>query len=98
MVREIRDGLALGALLAERLAWGCLFAATRVADSRLGRRLAFAALAPLLPALLLARLIRRQIEKKQPTGRLLAVSPLVLLLLTAWSLGETLGDSRARPN
>ncbi len=54
-------------------------------------------LAPILPLALLVRHFRLQLDKGAPVGRFVTVSPIVLLLLTAWSLGEVLGYSTARP-
>jgi hypothetical protein len=91
VVTQMRERLSLPALVSERLAWGRLFAATRVRDSTVTRRLVLAMLSPLLPLVLFTRLLRQQLAKKQPVTRLLAVAPVLLLLLTAWSMGETIG-------
>jgi hypothetical protein len=97
VVRQMRDHVTLGRLLAERLAWGRLFAATRVRDSTARRRILLAALSPVLPLVLLARAARNQIARKQPIPRLLALSPALLLLLVAWSAGEAVGYLTRKP-
>ena len=51
----------------------------------------------LLPALLLVRHLRLQAAKRVTFGTFLRVSPVVLTLLVAWSLGETVGYVSARP-
>jgi hypothetical protein len=96
VVDQFRDHLRLGALLGERFAWGRLFAYTRAREIGAARRAALAALAPCLPALLFIRHARTQLAA--PTrGRFLVASPLVLLLLAAWSLGEAAGYATGAP-
>jgi hypothetical protein len=97
IVDQMRGPLRLSRLLDERLAWGRLFAYTRAREARLPRRLAWAMLAPLLPALLLARHTRVQMAKRATFGAFLRAAPVVLALLMAWSAGEALGYLTAEP-
>jgi hypothetical protein len=97
VVDERREALRLGTLLRERLSWGRLFAYTRAREQPLGTRLAYAALAPLLPLLLFARQLRLQAARRGTPGRFLRAAPAILALLAAWSAGELLGYLTAEP-
>lgn len=90
-VDQYRRDLSLGALLAERMAWGRLFASLRVRDLSWSGRLALAVLSPVLPFMLLVRHARMQWAKRVTFGRFAVASPFVFVLLTAWSFGEWLG-------
>jgi hypothetical protein len=97
VVRQHRDHLRFRALVAERFAWGRLFAYTRARESGPGARLARALLAPVLPAALLARHARLQWHKRVSVGRFVRAAPAVFVLLTAWSAGEAIGYLTAEP-
>jgi len=97
VVWQRRRGLSVRSLLRERLEWGRLFAYTRAREQSVPSRLAHAALAPLLPILLLLRHTRMQAQKRARLRRFLSVSPQVALFLSAWSLGELLGYLSGRP-
>jgi len=97
LIRQVRRDLHLGALVRERLDWGRLFAYTRAREASALRRVAFVVLAPVLPVVLLLRHARLQFGKRRHFRRFLAVSPLVLVLLAAWSLGEFRGYLSGRP-
>jgi hypothetical protein len=90
-VTQVRDDLRLGSLVAERVAWGRLFAEQRVSGTAVHTRLAFALASPLLPLLLFARLIRIQVTRRVRHGAFVRASPIVLMLLISWSLGELTG-------
>ena len=89
VVDEARSGLRISALLAERFAWGRLYAAIRVADAPASRRALLALATVLLPALLYLRIFRR--HARRTPARLLGATPALLLLLIAWSVGECAG-------
>jgi hypothetical protein len=91
VVDEFRDGLRLLPVLRERIAWGRLFGALRVQHAPLTRRLALAAMSPLVPGVLFGRFLRDRIAKRTPIGRLLATAPIVGVLLCAWTIGEVTG-------
>lgn len=95
-VEQRRAPLRLGPLLAERVASGRLFAATRAKESSIARRLALAALAPALPAFLvtqhLARRSGRRAALRPPAGTTAALA----LLAAAWGVGELAGNLTAR--
>ena len=79
-----------------RVGRGRAFARVRVAEGRFStaRRLALAALSPLLPALLLGRMVRRFLGNRTYVRQLLLASPLVVVGLASWSLGEMVGYLR----
>ncbi|MGE3956201.1 MAG: hypothetical protein AB7H96_05730 [Vicinamibacterales bacterium] len=89
VVDQLREPLAFGGMLRERIAWGRLFAATRAEEAPLVRRLALVLGTPLLPLVLLARHARLQLPRRP--GTFLASAPLLVVLLIAWSAGEALG-------
>ncbi len=88
----MRRHVALGAALRERYAFGRLFGCTRLRHLPSG----FAAAAhrigaPLLPLLLLSRMVRKANQSPELRRRLLrGLGPLILMVL-AWSWGEWLG-------
>ncbi len=96
VVRQERDGLTLAGLLAERWAWGRLFAYTRARASSPPARLARAALSPALPVLMTARIVRDAV-RRGAAREALRTLPALLLLLTAWAGGEAAGYLTARP-
>jgi hypothetical protein len=97
VVHQHRDHLRVRSLIAERFAWGRLFAYTRAREAGpLGRALR-AGLAPVLPIALLARHARLQWTKRVSLGPFLRASPAVVLLLAAWSVGEAVGYITAEP-
>jgi hypothetical protein len=91
VVDEKRDGLHLGSVLAERLAWGRLFGALRAQSASRPRRAALALASPLIAAVLFQRFVRERVAKGTPVGRFVATAPLVLILLIAWTIGEAIG-------
>jgi len=50
-----------------------------------------------LPFVLLLRHLRMQFQKRVNAWRFVAVSPVVFLLLAAWSFGELIGYITRRP-
>jgi hypothetical protein len=96
-VDQMRDDLSLRRLWRERVDWGRLFAYTRARESALPERLLRAAASPLLPALLLWRILRQTASKGLPLVPALMAAPATLLLLVAWSAGEMLGYLTGRP-
>lgn len=95
-VDQMRGQSPLGKLLAERYGWGRLFAYTRARETSLGRRVLLAVLTPLLPFILLVRHGRLQLAKRIQLRTFIAASPVVFLLLVAWSAGEAAGYLTAK--
>ena len=96
-VDQMRDDLSVGRLVSERVGWGRLFAYTRAREIGAGKRMVLAAMAPVLPLLLFSRLARHQWAKRRTLGKFLVASPVVLLLLATWSLGEMIGYLTGKP-
>jgi hypothetical protein len=77
--------------LYERYAFGRLFGCTRLGFMPGWRRAYFGLLAPLLPVLLLSRMIGRSLASRRNAARLVRSSPYLVALVLAWSWGEWLG-------
>lgn len=90
-----RRGLTVMPVLRERFGWAQVFAQARARELGPARRLALAALTPVLPAVLLLRQARAQIAGRRFL-RWLGLSPLIALLLVAWSAGEAAGTISRR--
>jgi hypothetical protein len=80
-----------GALLAERFHWARRYAAARVQEGGLPRRLVLVLGAPFLPVLLLLRQLMRQLDQRRLLGAWLRCAPRITLLLLWWSAGELWG-------
>jgi hypothetical protein len=97
IVDQMRDDLTIGRLMRERAAWGRLFAYTRARELSGIQRAGWAAVTPALPLLLFLRHARDQWARRQTFGRFLLASPLIFVLLVAWSAGEAAGYLSAEP-
>jgi hypothetical protein len=91
VVDQMRGRLRFGALLAERFAWGRLFACTRARDMSVPRRLAYALGSPLVPIVLTTRQVLLPACKRRQRGPFLAALPAFLVLAAAWAAGEAAG-------
>ena len=91
IVDEVRDDLRLGALCRERFAWGRLYATIRTQGRTRLERAVLAAFSPLLPPVLLFRLIRDRIIKRRSWLAFMRALPCTVLLLGTWSVGEAAG-------
>jgi hypothetical protein len=91
VVEQIRDHLRLGAVCKERLAWGRLYAEIRRRWLNWPARLVLIAASPLLPAVILFRILRERVTRRTALSEVLAAVPCVLLLVCCWSVGEGLG-------
>ena len=91
LVNQCRAGLRFGPAMRERFIWGRSYSATRNASLSLPRRLALAALSPILPAVLTFRLARTAVERRRHFGKFLVALPLIVILLASWSAGEGIG-------
>lgn len=90
-VVDMRRRVRLTDAIRERYAFGRLFACTRLDSVRLGRRLYYCMFAPVLPMLLLGRMVAKALTCRRTLRKLLQSSPIVIFLLLAWSWGEWLG-------
>jgi GT2 family glycosyltransferase len=95
VVEQARTGLRLAALLAERFAWGRRYGVTRVERASGAERSLRAITALVLPALLYLRILRR--HAPSAPVRFVLATPALLLLLSAWSLGEGAGYFTGEP-
>jgi len=91
VVYQHRLDLRWGAALRERYVWGRSYSATRMAGASLPPRLMRAALAPLLPAILVMRHLSNVLQKKRSQGAFFRSLPALILLSVAWSWGELMG-------
>ena len=95
-VEHARPAYPLGRVLAERFAWGRLFGYIRARQMTLPKRILLTLAAPAVPPVLWIR-HGRMLARKGQLGRYLAALPHVMLLTTAWTLGEAWGTLTGRP-
>jgi hypothetical protein len=93
-----RQGLLLKATLKERFVWGRSYAATRAGLAGTPRRVLRAALSPLLPGLILARMTLMAWKKRRTVAAFLNALPLTVALTVSWSWGELVGYVTGRAN
>ena len=91
VVVQMRDGLRIGALLRERVAWGRLFGSLRVRGASTGRRLGLVLASPLVPGVLFLRLLRDRLMRRVSLSQLARAVPVTVALLAALVLGEVIG-------
>ena len=86
-----RKHFSVRGFLSERYHYARSFAGRRVDGASLGKRTLFACGAPLLPPLLLWRIITRVARKGRHRRELLLALPYIMLFTLSWSLGELIG-------
>ncbi|MBI4516684.1 MAG: hypothetical protein HY699_12805 [Deltaproteobacteria bacterium] len=91
VVQQHRPPISFRRAYRERIDWGRAFAQTRAAAGSGWRRLVYAASAPLLPVLLLARAVHHMGRQGRSIAQMTTTIPLVFGLLTGWAWGEFLG-------
>lgn len=91
VVFQDRPRLRFGQVIGERISWGRVFAETRVCDLNLFYRIMFSVAVIALPVLLAGRVLRHMLRQRVTALKLLSTLPVVLVLLTAWSVGEFIG-------
>jgi len=79
-----------GDALPVRFQWGRMFGEARAKAVSLPKRLAYAAIGPVIPAVLFLR-HANVMRKKGKLGRFLRAAPATAVLLTAWMAGELTG-------
>ena len=89
--------IILGPAIRERYEFGRLYAGLRVAHLSGVRRLLLIALTPLLPVLMVLRVLFGVIRKKRYIGVCLAALPYLILFAAVWSWGELVGYITGRP-
>lgn len=90
VVYQCREGLTLATALRERFSWGRSYAATRRTMLSGPARLAYAALSPLLPAVLFSRMAKTSWSRGS-FGSFVKAAPITVLLVVTWSVGECVG-------
>ncbi len=83
--------------LKERYEFGRLFGGLRAATVSAGERILLVAGSPLLPVLLVTRVVSRVLSKRRCVGACLAALPYLILFATVWSSGEFVGYLAGRP-
>jgi hypothetical protein len=91
VVYQHRPPLRLAQAYRERIDWGRVFAETRAATGGAWRALTYAAGTPVLPLVLLARMLRHMRRQRRSAAQIARTAPLAFVLLTGWALGELLG-------
>lgn len=91
IVYQNRHGLRLDRAVRERFIWGRSYAATRTAMLSRTERILYAALSPLLPAILMLRMTMTAWDRRRHFREYVQALPLIALLVAVWSLGEGLG-------
>jgi hypothetical protein len=91
VVHQHRHPITLWCAYWERVAWGRVFAETRVSACSMRRRMLYAAGTPLLPALLLIRVLHHMVRQRRTPIQIAKTFPLVVCLLIGWALGELIG-------
>ncbi len=80
-----------GSFLSERFHYGRWFAGTRNQFTSPGKRLFYLAFSPLLPPLILKRLISRVRSRGRHYGAFMRALPLIFVFTLAWAAGEFVG-------
>lgn len=83
--------ILFGPAIAERYAFGRLYGGQRVARVSAGRRLVLIALSPLLPVVMVVRVLLGVLRKGRYIGPCLAAIPYLVLFAGVWSWGELVG-------
>jgi hypothetical protein len=91
LVYQRRTDVGAVEAMIERMTWGRSYAATRADAWSAGRRVCYAAMTPVLPALLVTRIVRNVTVKHRWSAGVLAALPWVCALSAMWSLGELNG-------
>lgn len=77
--------------LAERFHYSRAFAGTRNESMSMSKRLIYLVCSPLLPPVLLLRIFRRVMSKRQHLVQFACSIPYILIFMVAWAVGECVG-------
>lgn len=91
VVYQQRPALPFKDALLERITWGRIFAETRANVCSLGQRFLYASGTPILPVLLLMRVVKNMRRQKRTLRQMIPALPIIFLLLFGWSFGEFIG-------
>jgi hypothetical protein len=86
-----RASFGIRRFCAQRLRHGRHFGRDRMRDKSWIFRLAGLVAAPLIPVMLLGKIVRRSIRKPSYLGPFLASLPVMLMFIVSWALGEAWG-------
>jgi hypothetical protein len=89
--------LRLCPAVAERYAFGRLYGGLHARDVSVGKRLGLIAASPLLPALLMIRVLSSVVRKRRHFGACFAALPYLMLFSLVWSYGEFVGYVTGQP-
>ena len=88
VVYQDRGFLSFSRQLRERFAWGNLFAAVRVREMTLPRRMLYVLLSPAIPLVLTARMAKKVFVTGRNRWRFVLSLPVFLSLGSVWCVGE----------
>ena len=91
VVYQHRPRISISQAYRERIEWGRVFAETRTNVSSGAQRIILVVLSLPLSLLLLIRVLRHMIRQGRTLKQMALSLPLVMFLLTGWSLGELIG-------
>jgi hypothetical protein len=91
VVRQDRGLLSLTDLVKERFAWGRLFGSTRAKEMTVAQRYIYALLSPLIPMVLLGRMVKKINSNPKLWQPFLLALPCTMALTLLWCLGELFG-------
>ena len=98
VVYQNRTELHLVPAIAERFVWGRAFSGNRVTQITKFRRCVYALSSFLLPILRTSRHARAALTRRPRPRTFAAALPLIIILETAWALGEWVGYMTGRPD
>ncbi len=90
--------LGLREALWDRYAFGRLFASTRISGLSGAGRWRYIAASPLVPVLLLARILVQICQKRRRLAQAVRALPALVVLSMVWSYGEFVGSVTGRPH
>ncbi len=96
VVYQHRENLDFCSALLERYNWGLHYAGFRTQRLTISKRLLCLTLSPVLPFVLLLRKINGVLRKRRCIIPLIRAIPIMMLLLSFWSLGEFIGYLTAK--
>jgi Glycosyl transferase family 2 len=86
-----RAGIGLVEMAMERVHWGRGFGQVRARGASFGNRLKWCIITPILPAALYLRHLKRQMRLGLHLREFALATPIILYLLSLWSIGELIG-------
>ncbi len=97
LVSQQRKNLRVGVVLREFAVWGRSYAARRCSTVNPVRRLTYALLSPVLPMVLLMRIIRRAVSRSTKVSVLARSCPFAAVIVICAAWGELMGYWTGKP-